>query len=138
MPLHQFLIDGAKVEYDCKVRASPICWRRIAVERNRLAHEIHDTMAHSFAGVGYQIQGIRSGILRGEHSNSSFIADQLSATYQLIRRCHVEASQTIAMQGSLLSPKRKRICRMRWRISRAGWLGIKSRPWRRFREPTSL
>lgn len=72
----------------------------ITLERNRLAHEIHDTMAQSFAGIGYQIQGIRSGILRGEHGGSRFIADQLSVTYQLIRRCHEEASRTISMMGS--------------------------------------
>lgn len=71
--------------------------RAIALERTRLAHEIHDTMAQSFAGIGYQIQGIRSGILRGENSDFRFIADQLGTTYQLIRRCHEEASQTISM-----------------------------------------
>jgi signal transduction histidine kinase len=72
----------------------------ITLERNRLAHEIHDTMAQSFAGIGYQIQGIRSGILRGENRDSRFFADQLSVTYQLVRRCHEEASRTISMMGS--------------------------------------
>jgi signal transduction histidine kinase len=72
----------------------------ITRERERLAHEIHDTMAQGFAGVGYQIQGIRSSIVRGERVDSRHIADQLSVAYQLVRSCHEEASRTIAMLGS--------------------------------------
>jgi signal transduction histidine kinase len=72
----------------------------ITQERQRLAHEIHDTMAQSFAGIGYQIQGIRTGVLRSEHLGHRQIADQLSVAYQLIRNCHEEASRTIAMLGS--------------------------------------
>jgi signal transduction histidine kinase len=75
----------------------------ITRERERLAHEIHDTMAQGFAGVGYQIQGIRSSIVRGERLDSRNIADQLSVAYQLVRSCHEEASRTIAMLG-LASP----------------------------------
>jgi hypothetical protein len=39
-------------------------WRLRAVldERERLAHEIHDTLAQSFAGIGFQIEAIRSGV----------------------------------------------------------------------------
>jgi signal transduction histidine kinase len=77
-------------------------WKALAItqERERLAHEIHDTMAQSFAGVGYQIQGIRSSVLRGEQKDSSYIANQLNVAYQLVRRCHEEASQTVAMLAS--------------------------------------
>jgi len=76
----------------------------ITYERNRLAHEIHDTMAQSFAGIGYQLQGIRTGVLRGDRQDNRFIADQLSVAYQLVRNCHEEASRTISMLGSS-SPK---------------------------------
>jgi signal transduction histidine kinase len=72
----------------------------ITRERERLAHEIHDTMAQGFAGVGYQIQGIMRSIIRGERVDSRHIADQLSVAYQLVRSCHEEASRTIAMLGS--------------------------------------
>jgi signal transduction histidine kinase len=72
----------------------------ITHERERLAHDIHDTMAQGFAGVGYQIQGIRKSIMRGERLDSRLIADQLSVAYQLVRSCHEEASKTIAMLGS--------------------------------------
>jgi len=72
----------------------------ITQERERLAHEIHDTMAQGFAGVGYQIQGIKKSILRSTHPDYNQITDQLSVAYQLIRNCHDEASRTIAMLGS--------------------------------------
>ncbi len=73
-------------------------------EREHLAHEIHDTMAQSFAGIGYQIQGIRSSVVRGDHLDLHQIADQLSVAYQLVRSCHSEASRTIAILGSASSP----------------------------------
>lgn len=77
-------------------------WKTFAItqERQRLAHEIHDTMAQSFAGIGYQLQGIRSGLLRGGRQDSDYLAEQLGIAYQLVRRCHTEASETIAMLGS--------------------------------------
>ncbi|MGB8539982.1 MAG: sensor histidine kinase [Acidobacteriaceae bacterium] len=77
-------------------------WKAYAItqERERLAHEIHDTMAQSFAGVGYQIQGIRRSVIRGRLLDSRLIADQLSVAYQLVRKCHEEASRTIAMFGA--------------------------------------
>lgn len=76
----------------------------ISRERERLAHEIHDTMAQGFAGIGYQIQGIRKGLVRGELSDSAGVADQLNVAYQLVRSCHEEASRTIALLG-LASPR---------------------------------
>ena len=74
-------------------------WNAYAItqERERLAHEIHDTMAQSFAGVGYQIQGVRRSVIRDGMRDSRQIAEQLSVAYQLVRKCHEEASRTIAM-----------------------------------------
>jgi len=72
----------------------------IMQERQRLAHDIHDTMAQNFAGLGYHIQGIRSGLIRGGLNEPQQIAEQLSVAYQLIRRCHAEASETISILGS--------------------------------------
>ena len=71
----------------------------IKKERDWLAHELHDTMAQSFAGVGYQLRGIRSSILRGDSHDLEHIPDQLTVAYQLVRRCHEDASRTIAMLG---------------------------------------
>ncbi|HEX4309107.1 MAG TPA: ATP-binding protein [Acidobacteriaceae bacterium] len=66
-------------------------------ERERLAHEIHDTMAQGFAGIGYQIQGIRTGIVRSETLDPRTIVEQLNVAYQSVRSCHEEASRTIAL-----------------------------------------
>ena len=71
----------------------------ISRERERLAHEIHDTMAQGFAGIGYQIQGIRTSIVRAHTLDARSIADQLNVAYQLVRSCHEEASRTIALLG---------------------------------------
>jgi signal transduction histidine kinase len=68
-------------------------------ERERLAHEIHDTMAQGFAGVGYQIQGIRTSIIRADSVDARGVVDQLNVAYQLVRSCHEEASRTIALFG---------------------------------------
>ena len=77
-------------------------WKTQALmqERGRLAHEIHDTMAQSFAGVGYQIQGIRNSIVCGDTRDVAAIAEELNTAYQVVRKCHEEASQTIAILGS--------------------------------------
>jgi signal transduction histidine kinase len=74
-------------------------WKTNAImqERERFAHQIHDTMAQSFAGIGYQIQGIRHSVEGGEKVDSQEVVSQLGVAYQLVRKCHEEASQTIAM-----------------------------------------
>jgi signal transduction histidine kinase len=73
-------------------------------ERERLAHEIHDTMAQGFAGVGYQIQGIRKMVSASERMDRQYISDQLGVAYQLVRSCHDEASRTIAMLNPASPP----------------------------------
>ncbi len=69
-------------------------WRLRAVleERERLAHEMHDTLAQSFAGIGFQLEAIRSGV-----------PDELPTTHQqlnlatdLVRHSHEEARRSIA------------------------------------------
>lgn len=77
-------------------------WKRDAIlrERERLAHDIHDTMAQSFAGIGYQIQGLRTSIIRNESVSRKEIAEQLASASELVSRCHAEASHTIEMLGA--------------------------------------
>lgn len=70
-------------------------WRLRAVldERERLAHEIHDTLAQSFAGIGFQLEAIRSGVpgeLQATHQ-------QLDLASDLARHSHEEARRSIAM-----------------------------------------
>ena len=74
-------------------------WKAYTImqERERLANQIHDTMAQSFAGIGYQIQGIRRSVLRLDHLDQVRVADQLSDAYQLVRSCHKEATRAVSM-----------------------------------------
>ena len=78
-------------------------WKRDAIlrERERIAHDIHDTMAQSFAGIGYQIQGLRTSIIRNAGVSREEIAEQLASTSELVSRCHTDASHTIEMLGAV-------------------------------------
>ncbi|HEX4582795.1 MAG TPA: ATP-binding protein [Acidobacteriaceae bacterium] len=78
-------------------RAKQWRWRAIVQERERLAHELHDTLAQSFAGVAFQLQGIRNGL---EHADSAGIArvnQQIELACDVVRQTHEEASLSIAM-----------------------------------------
>lgn len=68
-------------------------WRLRAVleERERLAHEMHDTLAQSFAGIGFQLQAIRD-----EVGNKSAALQQLDLARDLVRNSHEEARRNIA------------------------------------------
>ncbi len=76
--------------------------RRAAIthERERLAHDLHDTLAQSFAGVGYQLFGIRNGLRQRERSNFARMDQQLEVASEFVRRAHDEASLSIAMLRS--------------------------------------
>jgi signal transduction histidine kinase len=60
-------------------------------ERQRLAHEMHDTLAQSFAGIGFQLQAIRDEI-----DDRSAIDRELDLASSLVRRSHEEAKRSIA------------------------------------------
>jgi len=68
-------------------------WRLMAVleERQRLAHEMHDTLAQSFAGIGFQLQAIRDEI-----DDRGAIDRELQLASSLVRRSHEEAKRSIA------------------------------------------
>lgn len=74
--------------------------RGILDERERLAIEMHDTLAQSFAGVGYQLQGIRNGIRNGGPAAWPAINKQLDRACEMVRQTHEEASLSIAMLRS--------------------------------------
>jgi signal transduction histidine kinase len=69
-------------------------WRLQGVleERQRLAHEMHDTLAQSFAGIGFQLQAIRNGI----DDRETALIQQLSLASNLVRHSHEEARRSIA------------------------------------------
>lgn len=69
-------------------------WRLGAVleERERLAHEMHDTIAQSFAGIGFQLQAIRNDLME----NNAAALRQLDLASDLVRHSHEEARRSIA------------------------------------------
>jgi signal transduction histidine kinase len=70
-------------------------WRLRAVlaERERLAHEMHDTLAQSFTGIGFQLQAIRNRLPVQE----SGLHQQLDFADNLVRHSHEEARRSISM-----------------------------------------
>ena len=68
-------------------------WRMQAVldERQRLAHEMHDTLAQSFAGLGFQLQAIRDDVKDGID-----ITPQLELAQCMVRNSHEEARRSIS------------------------------------------
>lgn len=74
-------------------------WRLRAIvrERERLAHELHDTLAQSFAGVSFQLQGIRNGLRHATPASLDRIHQQLDVACAVVRNTHEEASLSIAM-----------------------------------------
>jgi signal transduction histidine kinase len=74
-------------------------WRLHAVidERERLAHEVHDTLAQSFAGIGFQLRAIRNRISRnGSAVDTPSLLEDLSVASDLVRHSHDEARRSIA------------------------------------------
>jgi signal transduction histidine kinase len=66
--------------------------RAVADERERLAHEIHDTLAQSFAGIGFQLQAIRNSMPR----DAQVLERQVDLAMLMARSSHEEARRSIA------------------------------------------
>jgi hypothetical protein len=60
-------------------------------ERQRLAHEMHDTLAQSFAGLGFQLEAIRDEVRDGTD-----IVPQLEVARDMVRTSHEEARRSIS------------------------------------------
>jgi signal transduction histidine kinase len=60
-------------------------------ERERLANDIHDTLAQSFAGIGFQLQAIRRAIPQ----SLSSVTQQVDLAQSLVRHSHKEARRSI-------------------------------------------
>jgi signal transduction histidine kinase len=60
-------------------------------ERHRLAQEMHDTLAQSFAGIGFQLQAIGDEI-----DDREAIRREIEMASTLVRRSHEEAKRNIA------------------------------------------
>jgi signal transduction histidine kinase len=66
--------------------------RAVAEEREWLAHEIHDTLAQSFAGIGFQLQAIRNSM----PPDAAALERQVEVAMLMTRTSHEEARRSIA------------------------------------------
>lgn len=67
--------------------------RAVVEEREHLAYEMHDTLAQSVAGIGFQLEAIRIGT----PEELSKVHRQLDLASELVRHSHAEARRTIGM-----------------------------------------
>ncbi len=65
----------------------------VVEERQRLAYEMHDTLAQSVAGIGFQLEAIRIGTPQ----ELARIHQQLDVASDLVRQSHEEARTNIRM-----------------------------------------
>jgi signal transduction histidine kinase len=65
--------------------------RAVIEERERLALEMHDTLAQSYAGLGFQLEALCSEVDPG-----SLMHSQLESTVSMVRTGHLEARRNIA------------------------------------------
>lgn len=100
LPILIAVIIVALLGYVVYLRAKH--WRLCAVleERGRLAHEMHDTLAQSFAGIGFQLQAIRNRL----PESSRLLRDEVDVACSLVRHSHEEARRSIATLRSEASP----------------------------------
>ena len=72
-------------------------WKIAAIvgERERLAHEMHDTLAQSFAGIGFHLQGLYNGIRSGNTKQAEAVT-MLHGACEMVAHSHREASACIA------------------------------------------
>jgi signal transduction histidine kinase len=68
-------------------------FRAIMAERAKLGHELHDTLAQSFAGVSYQIQAAR----RLVGPANGLLTKHLDIALDMVRHSHAEAHRSIMM-----------------------------------------
>lgn len=73
--------------------------RRAAVlkERERLAQEMHDTLAQSFAGLDFKLRAIRNRNLWDMHDpDQAKLREELKEACELVRHSHDEARRSLA------------------------------------------
>jgi signal transduction histidine kinase len=87
LPLGLILAGASGAAYHVYVLAKHWRLRAIVEERGRLAHEIHDTLAQSFAGIGFQLQAIRNSMPVGY----PLLEQQVLLACDLVRHSHEEA-----------------------------------------------
>ena len=77
------------------MRASRARMAAVAAERERLSHEVHDTLAQSFAGISFRLQGLRKRA-RADGLTHEMLITELDEMYEAVAGTHREASAIIA------------------------------------------
>lgn len=68
----------------------------VVAERERLAMEVHDTLAQSFAGLEFQLRALRNCFTQGSETRAvERIKQELDHTCDLVRQSHDEARRTL-------------------------------------------
>jgi signal transduction histidine kinase len=75
------------------LRAQRWRFRSVLEERTRLAHDLHDTLAQSFAGIGFQLQAINGSLFSGHQDAKKHVDLAIS----LVADCHADARRAISM-----------------------------------------
>jgi len=73
-------------------RVQYLRFQAIVMERERLGHEVHDTLAQSFAGIGFQLQAVRNRVRLEDKE----LMQRLDLARDLARKSHDEARLTIS------------------------------------------
>jgi signal transduction histidine kinase len=87
-----FIIGLGIVLYGIEERTK---FQIVQEERERLSHDMHDTLAQTLAGVGFRLQGILRS-LQASPSVPKVHVDDLRNTCELVAYSHREASSNIA------------------------------------------
>jgi hypothetical protein len=66
-------------------------WQAVLDERERLAYEMHDTLAQSFAGIGFQLEAIHD-----ELGEDPLVGSLLGTARAMVKTSHEEAHRAIA------------------------------------------
>ncbi len=86
----------AYVIYRSRVRLVEVQYQAVLAERNRIAREIHDTLAQGYVGISVQLE-VASRLLQGaSHEGARDAAvQQLESTKELVRSSLAEARSSI-------------------------------------------
>ena len=108
--------------YRLRLRRLQREFNAVLTERNRIAREIHDTLAQNFVGVSLQLEVVAQMLTRGEISGAR---DQVDATRVMVREGLDDARQSI-WELRAVSAKDSLPTRLGRVVQRAGERGLKA------------
>jgi signal transduction histidine kinase len=108
--------------YQLRLRRLQREFNAVLTERNRIAREIHDTLAQNFVGVSLQLEVVAQMLSRGEVSAAR---DQVDTTRVMVREGLDDARQSI-WELRAVSAKDSLPTRLGRVVQRAGERGLKA------------